>query len=155
MVRRSLALAVALLLIAQPANVNATAYSAMTYSFRWTPAGYSQTNLCEQAGEIDTNQNYGQVQGWVNNNFNCIGTAQYLPSGWYGIKVDGYRDGAYCGSSGYYYSTTYAFGWQIWITLCSNPSGAQSFTTTATGIGYDGTGGYWSGRTVTSPAQNY
>jgi hypothetical protein len=148
------ALLACFVILAQPASVAATAYSALTYSFTWTPAGYPQTSLCQQAGEVDVNRNNGTAQS-RSYNTSCAGSARTLPSGWLGINLDGYRDGAFCGSSGYYYSSSATWSWTLWVTLCSNPSGTQSFTTKARGVGYDGSSGYWSGATTTSPAQNY
>jgi len=153
---RAMAVVVSLLLLAQPASVAATAYSAVTHKFLWTPAGYTLTNLCVQAGEVDVNRNYGQAQAWVfSGSTNCSGTTRTLPSGWLGVFVEGYRDGAYCGSSGWYYSSQATWAWQLWITLCSNPSGQQSFVSYASGAGYDGSTGYYRSSPVASPAQNY
>lgn len=82
---RAIAVVVSLLLLAQPASVAATAYSAVTHKFLWTPAGYTLTNLCVQAGEVDVNRNYGQAQAWVfSGSTNCSGTTRTLPSGWLG-----------------------------------------------------------------------
>lgn len=160
-----LALAMAGLLLAQPASVSATAYSSVVFKSTWTPVNGIFGVLCVQAGEVDTNRNYGQVWSrYYNGGNNCSGGAQTVGTSVLGISVDGYRDGAYCGSSGWYYNSQSAWGWQLWITLCANPAGVQAFTTAAYCKGYQGypTGNWWDpqdwqacGSSVMSPAQNY
>jgi hypothetical protein len=152
--RKVAGLIVAAVLLAVPTGVSASAFSAWTYNFRLTPAGYSLTNLCQKAGIVDVASNNGQVKAWVSAGFQCSGTSQALPSGWLGMNVKGYRDGLYCGQSGYVYTTSATSFMSHSAVLCSNPSGTQSFTTTVYGVMYDG-GGYWGGSTTTSPAQNY
>ena len=56
-----------------------------------------------------------------------------LPSGYLGARAQGYRDGQYCGQSSWSYSNVAAWGWQVWVWACSNPSGLQEFYTRANG----------------------
>lgn len=75
-------------------------------------------------------------------------------SGHLGANALGYRDGAYCGSTGFLYngSATWKFG--VGSTLCSNPSGYQTFKTKADSRVWDGAS-YKDFLMVTSPNQTY
>lgn len=108
-----------------------------------------------QSAILDVARNYGQM---VSKNYlgtsSCGGANRTLPSGYLGIGVEGYRNGALCGFSGIYYSNVATSAWQLWITLCSNPSGTQDFYTRAIGYGWSGSG-YVQSSGVYSPSQNY
>lgn len=147
-------------LLAQPASVAATAYSTVLYVFAWSPPGSTTTAMCEQSGMVDIARNYGQALAKVNSN--CA-TSRTLPPGYIGVLVDGYIEtspgsGFYqlCGNSGWYLNNVATAGWQLWITLCNNPSGTQTFYSEALGEGYNGSG-YSRGNLygVRSPFQNY
>lgn len=153
--RRVLALLAAVALVAgRPVPVQATAYSLLTYVNHWIPPGFPDTSLCGQSGMVDTARNYNQVvsKNYVANS--CSGGNRSLPSGYLGTQVAGYRDGAFCGISTAYYSTTNTSAWQLWITLCNNPAGTQVFYSRGWPYGWNGSS-YVTGLGVTSPSQNY
>jgi len=147
------------MMLGRPAIVSATAYS-LLYAIRgWYPPGYSHSMLCDQSGIVDTARNYNQaVSKYYTVAGYCGPTNITLPSGYLGTQVSGYRDdgsgGVYCGISSIYYSTVATSAWQLWITLCSNPSGLQAFYSVGYPYGFDGAG-YVSGRGTTSPRQSY
>jgi hypothetical protein len=149
-VRRALSVLLVVLFYLQPTTAYASTYSIMQYEYKLWPPGYSPpaASACEQAGMVDTAQNYSQAQerDWVDNS--CSGSGHYIPAGYIGTKVTGYTGGSYCGESRFYYNTQTSFGWQLWITLCPNPSGVQGFASVATGTFWDGNG-YW--RTIVGP----
>ncbi len=142
--RRATAVLLVVVMYLQPVTAFASVYSAYFYAAKLWPPGYSPpaASACIQSGMVDTAQDYSQAQerGWVDQS--CRGSPHYVPSGYLGTRVSGYRDGAYCGTSQYYYNTQTAFGWQLWISLCSNPSGTQSFYSIGWGTFWDGYG-YW------------
>jgi hypothetical protein len=132
--RRAIALACVWLLIAQPAAVSASVYSSMTFQMHWSPWHQIYSNVCTQSGVVTTISNYGYtLVEWAGNPTNNLctnGTVEVEPSE-IGVKVKGYRSGVLCGASNWYYNTVYAFGWQLWIQLCSDQSGYQAFHTDA------------------------
>jgi len=146
----------ALLLLAQPSLVLADAYSPTVNRIVWTPTGEPETDYCARSGIVTTARNYAQVLAYVNGGgaHDCVGTANTLPSGWIGTRAGGYRDGVWCGVSGWHYSSQAATNWQLWVTMCSNPSGIQEFKTRGDITIYTGSG-YVSNTGPTSPAQNY
>jgi len=150
--RGIVALVVAAYVLALPAGVSATRYSNVTWFLNWIPSGFPATELCGQSGIVDTARNYNQALSKVWN-YGACGASRVLPATFLGSAVYGYRDGNYCGNSGYYYSTVATAGWQLWATMCSNPAGSQSFHTVGTSLGKAGSG-YLAG-SVTSPAQSY
>ena len=153
--RRLTALLGILVILAYPSLVAATAYGSLTYQTHWHPPGYADTALCVQPGIVDTARNYSQsvTKNYVGSG-SCSGSNRALPSGWIRTQVAGFRSGALCGYSGWYYSNVQTSSWQIWIQMCSNPSGTQVFHTRGYGGGWYGDG-YVGGAGVTSPSQNY
>jgi hypothetical protein len=151
--RAIVALAAGLVVLATPLSAAASAYSPLTYLASWYPPSYSHGSLCGQAAMIDTAQNYNQAVSMYYRAGACNGGNQGVPSGYLGSWVEGYRDGVYCGATSVYYSTTFTSAWQLWATLCSNPSGSQTFQSFGESYGWTGSsylnGGVW------SPAQNY
>lgn len=151
--RRAMALVIVGLVFAQPVSVAASAYSSVTNVFDLTPPGYGMTSLCGQAGIVDVASNYGQS---ISKNYvagACSGASKTLPSGWLAVENWGYKDGAYCGTSGRSYSSVATAAWQLWISLCSNPAGTQSFNTRVWATAWVGNG--YLGGPVLSPSQNY
>lgn len=154
--RLGLSLLSVALLLAQPSSVWATAYSALNYTTLVNPPGYTATAVCDQEGIVDTATNYAQAVTKVyQGTGNCTGANQSLPSGWIGTYVSGYRDGAYCGSNGWSYSTVATSAWQVWVALCTNPAGTQTFHTVGAGKAWDSSGQYYGGVFHNSPSQNY
>lgn len=152
----ALAAIFAFVVMVSPSLVYATAWSSLSYSFGLTPPGEPATNLCQKAGSVDTALAGGIVETFVKigGSGNCSGTTNAVPAGWLGQNVKGYRDGAYCGQSGYRYTTSSAWLYSIQPALCANPAGVQSFWSSVIGVLWGGSG-YWSGATTPSPAQNY
>ena len=142
------------ILLAQPAAILASAYSAMNYGGQWFIPGGGQASKCGQSGIVDVARNYMQT---VSRNYisgSCSGASHSVPSGYLGTSLYGYKDGSGCGYSGIYYSTVATSAWQLWITMCSNPSGTQTFYTLGYGWFYN-TGGYDLIGGFQSPSQNY
>jgi hypothetical protein len=143
--------------LASASAVLANAYTPRTYVGRWTTPGHGQTDFCVLSGIETTAQNTGVSTAYVPSVNGCNGTPKAIPSGYLGVTVSGYRDGAFCGSSGYVYSNVSTDYWQIWSTQCSNPAGSQEFHTRMQGrIWTDLSGGaYVASSPLTSPSQNY
>lgn len=150
------AIAASWLILAHAGGVAASAWSAQTYETTYDPYGAEpNTDYCSRAGIVDTARNYAQVLAYLAGGSDCIGTTNQLPSGWIGVEALGYLNGSLCASSGFYYSTQAASNWQLYITLCSNPAGSQSFRTASIISFYDGTSGYRNYVGATSPTQSY
>lgn len=149
--RTLLALLCVGLLLAQPASVAASAYSPVTSRFTWIPPGYTSTAMCDQSGILDTAVNYNQA---LSRTTTACSYIKNLPAGYLGSEVGGWRDGSFCGVSGVYYSTSTTSGWQLWATMCSDPSGLQEFWTTGWAYGWNGSD-YNLSAGLTSPHQNY
>jgi hypothetical protein len=131
-------------LLAMPPTVMADAFSAQVYRMNHTPTGEINTDYCSRAGIVDTARNSSQVLAYAGGGaHDCLGTVNQVPAGWIATKATGYRDGAQCATSSYYYNTSAASNWMLWITLCSNPSGPQEFKTSSWIKAYDGAGFYW------------
>jgi hypothetical protein len=81
-----------------------------------------------------------------------------MPGGYIGANADGYINGSYCGSTGFYYNSGPASGFGVGAQLCSNPAGSQVFDTVATGTIWDYVYSTWQyvyTNSLTSPNQNY
>jgi len=107
--------------------------------------------MCDQSGILDTARNYNQA---LSKTTSSCSTSRLLAAGYLGSEVAGYRDGSFCGFSGVSYSTTTTAGWQLWATMCSNPSGTQEFWTVGYAYGWNGSE-YLLSSGTTSPKQNY
>lgn len=84
--------------------------------------------------------------------------AHTMPGGYIGADASGYRNGAYCGSTGYYTNSGPASGIGVGSKICSRPSGSHSYHTVATGEVWDYYYTQWHYAytgTVASPTQNY
>jgi hypothetical protein len=109
--------------------------------------GYLQAKL--QNGGTVYNYGYAYAKQCTNVNPQPV----VLPAGWIGRLYSGYRNGGYCGSVGWTYSsvaTDAVFGGS---SICSNPSGSQSFQTAVTGQIWNGNS-YTSFGTQWSPSLN-
>jgi hypothetical protein len=143
-------------LIGQPAVVLADVYSGQTFEVAFAPVGEPVTDYCSKAGVVDTARNYGASFAYRNEGaHDCGGTTNPLPAGWIGVRVDGLRDGASCGTSSWYHSSQSAWGWQVWIAMCANPSGSQEFRTRSWLRYYDGSEFYFQSQGPLSPIASY
>lgn len=149
-------LAVAFLLgVAGPAAASATS----GYIYKLTTGPYSggtYARNCIKADINDVADNVGNHKTVTTTS--CSSSAYVLPAGYISARAAGYRDGAYCGSTGYAYNSgpTSAIG--VGSHLCSNPSGTQIFRTVADGQTWTIISGTWQYAyvpSVTSPNQNY
>jgi hypothetical protein len=138
-------------LMALPATVLATKYSPVTWFLNYYPPALPVTELCGQSGIVNPVQNYNQALTKVWDGGSC-GASRVVCAGCLGSKVRGYRDGAYCGTTTIYWSNVATAGWQLWSTLCSNPSGTQFFHTIGTSCVIQAGGGVVCGE-VTSPGE--
>lgn len=86
----------------------------------------------------------------------CVST-NLRPSGWLGALAPGYRDGYYCGQTGWHYSSSSTATFGVGGLLCSNPSGTQTFWTSAQYRYWfnDSTAQYELKTNHNSPNQNY
>ena len=142
------------LILSQPALVLGSADSPLNYGAKWwIPNSGPYASVCVQSGIHDVAVNYGQIviKNWVSGS--CSGSNRNVPSGFLGTSLVGYGP-SYCGATDTYYSNVSTSAWQLWASLCPNPSGLQSFHTLAygyywTGASYQFSGGW------TSPSQNY
>lgn len=155
---RRIAVALAAIMIAVPTLVAADAYSAVTYRGSVNVSGYGTTRVCLKAGVGDwtggTVFNMGMTYAYDGSGGLCDGPRQ-LPSGWIGVTVDAYKNGGFCGTSYYHYSSSPTSGYgHYFYGLCSNPSGTQEFYTVAWGKVYTGDH-YYQPNGIVSPSQNY
>lgn len=146
-------------MLAMPALVAADAYSAVTYRGSVYVSGYGTTRVCLEAGVgfstvSNSVWNFGMTYAFDGSGGYCDGY-RVLPAGWLGVTVDAYKNGAFCGTSYYYYSSSAsaAFG-RYSYGLCSNPSGSQEYYTVAWGKVYTGDH-YYQPNGIVSPSQNY
>jgi len=134
----------------------AAASSGNTYkATAFSPGSSSYTRICIEA-EVDTVPgNYSTTRAYYN--YPCS-SSRTMSTGYLGTKAWGYRDGSYCGSSGYYYNSSSATGYGIGMVLCSDPAGTQAFHTTALGRIWETWGPdpdkYYYVGSVVSPSQN-
>jgi len=146
------------LILLVPTPAFATAWSPWKYELSVPSGSGPWADYCVRAGIVDTAINRVDMQTHTNT-ASCSGGSQNVPSGYFAGQVSGYRDGSFCGQSAVAYSTSATWGINFSATMCSNPSGSQSFSTIGFGGIYDngnkgGTVGYhWFSRT--SPSQAY
>jgi hypothetical protein len=158
-VRRGIVVTIATFLLAlTPTIATATAWSPLTQRISVGVNGTSVL-LCTDAGIIDVAKNQSEDKVRSSTGTNCPFPSRVVPSGYLAVSVAGYRDGAYCGDSGNYYSNAAYSDWWVTWQACSNPSGSQTFYTDGRGaIWNDGSlggaiGYYWFHSI--SPSQNY
>lgn len=153
-----LGLVIGLLVSIIPAGASwATAYSPWRYDLTvWVNYPAYTASLCDRAGILDTAVNLANVQSHT---VNCTSPSVNVPSGYLGVNAYGYRNGAFCASTGNYYNGSTTWGFQVTWQACSNPAGSQTFRTLAYGAIYnDGSGGGavgYSWFSQYSPNQNY
>lgn len=133
------------------------ATSGNTYRSTVSVSGYGSVRVCLEAS-ISTNGTNIILNGratrvYDNSGANCDG-ARSLPTGWIGVTLDGYRDGAFCGTSGYEYTSGTNYQKDYQENTCSDPAGSQAFNTAVFGRVYNGTTAYHNIPGISGPAQN-
>lgn len=124
--------------------------------------GNQGTRYCARAqSKIGNSADPADAQGWVRSAYwdptSCEGTAalQVAP-GWLRVRADEYRNGAFCGQTSTYESSTSTSLFGVGGVVCSNPSGIQSFHAVGVGFVYNAqTGNYAGSAAIASPAQSY
>lgn len=152
--RRIIAVVMALMLASSSSVALATAYSAWGYKGVFNTGPTGNADMCLRAGMIDVARNHGHIRSWTTVPQGCTGNAKVLNSGYLGVTLDGYRSGAFCGTTGFIYSNVATSGWIVEANLCSNPSGLQGFNTTTWGRVFNGNNYVQIGG-MNSPIQNY
>lgn len=127
------------LVIFQPAMVKATTYTAVIYSFTYiNPRAGGWSDFCYKSGLVNPIQNYGFVWNQLGGPPDtCHNQDKPANPASIGVLVRGYVDGVFCGEFGYSTNSQWTAAWQVWATLCSNPSGLQFFRTTTKGEGLE------------------
>jgi hypothetical protein len=133
------------------------AYNGPTSAIVWNIPNYGNTEVCKFVGIENIAKNTGRATSHVNDTvppYTHCGPARVLGVGYLGVYVSGYRDGAYCGTTGWRYTTQQTNSFQIWSYLCTNPAGVQNFNSVAyvavwTGSGYAGS------TSISSPNQGF
>lgn len=77
------------------------------------------------------------------------------PAGYLGVNAYEYINGAYCGSTGWYYDDTSNDNFGVGGAVCGNPAGSQNFYTVGYQEFYYSGIGYLGPYSVTSPSQTY
>jgi hypothetical protein len=117
-------------ILAAPAS--ADAWSGVVYELT-TGAYYPQwwANNCLDAGVTNgTHYNDGVNYTYVEDGTNCSGIPGNMPAGFLEVQVAGYRDGSYCGETGYYTNSSSTSSLGVYSpALCSNPGGTHVYHT--------------------------
>lgn len=134
-----------------------TSYSALTWRAKVNVSGYGDTVTCLKARITTDGSNPvsfgGEIRVYDSIGNDCSGS-RTLPAGWLGVTLDGYKSGAFCGTTNYYYSPSATWIYEIGaLNLCSNPSGTQTFHTNVFGRVYQGSF-YYNIPGISSPGQN-
>jgi len=151
--RRVVTISAVVALVMATVVVSALATATSGRSYRGSPG--NNYNLCAEAEIVTPNMDNNAWTISQDYNTGCWNDNYSAPSGWLGAYAMGYRDGAYCGTTGFYYNSvsTYRFG--VGSVLCSNPSGTQAFKTGADSKGWNpSTLSYVNYTAVQSPNQN-
>lgn len=132
----SIITAIAMSLVAGFALGALAAYASSGLQWRETvstPSG-STTRVCAEAA-VDTGGSSSVLNiGYTRARYNHpCSTARVMPTGWLSVLVYGYRNGAFCGSSGWHNTAQASATMGIGTSLCSDPSGSQEFWTTQFG----------------------
>lgn len=154
------ALLAALVLLLPSIALAGYANSGVIYQKTVFVAGHGNTRICLEAWVVTNGIGTGVVsQGGATRAYdasggNCDGP-RTLGTGWLSVTIDGFRSGAFCGTTGYRYTPNPISYMWYQSTLCPNPAGSQVFNTRVLGQVWNGSGAYvdiWPGQW--SPNQN-
>ncbi len=145
------------ILMLQSTVLAGSATSTNLYRATVNVSGYGYHRVCLEA-TITTNgtniiTNGGSTRVYDNLPGNCEGSRN-LPIGWIGVTLDGYRDGSFCGTSGYEFTSSATWQKTYFQNTCSDPAGSQAFHTNVFGRVNNGNGGVHNIPGVSSPGQN-
>jgi hypothetical protein len=90
--------------------------------------GWSADN-CRVSEMLNYGTSRAIIGSWVASGGGCGGTPANMGAGWLGARAVGWRDGYWCGDTGWSYSTVAISYWAVAGNLCVNPSGVQCFQT--------------------------
>lgn len=135
-------------------RASASATSGVVFRATTTANGGFVGN-CLESQIVDVGDNKAFVSAWGRAS-GCGGNLVTVPSGYFGIKAEGFRDGSYCGATAMAYNNSPTFIFGVGGFLCSNPEGSQAFATRASGEAWNETTlSYVTLSTVMSPNQSY
>ncbi len=146
------------MMVSGPTEASATASTGYIYELTTGPYGSTYADNCVNSVIADVANNNAYIESDTDPHDCNTSYAYTMASGYLGANADGYKNGAYCGSTGYYYTSGAASGFGVGQQLCSNPAGSQTFDTVATGTIWDYVSGTWQyvyTNSLTSPNQNY
>src|SRR3546814_16204685 len=100
------------LLLATPSTAFADASTGMSYRGPQSVPGVGLTYVCEQSTIADVADNRAWTRTAVaDGDFGCT-PGQTVNSGYLGVQASGFRNGGYCGTTGYYYSNLATYQWE-------------------------------------------
>jgi hypothetical protein len=127
--RYPLALFIAAVLFAVTGVTHAASSGVINKGDFWTPDGCRTVFMNAHINNINGAESAGEIGPRF-----CGGGGEVdVPVGWLQVSVKGYRSGSYCGSSGTFTNDIPAYRLYVSSHPCSNPSGSQSFRSTALG----------------------
>jgi hypothetical protein len=148
------AAALALVIAAVPAASGAYVSSGWIYKGTFPAGPYGHVRGClEAAVDADLSVvHYGSIGSFDTSGTFCSGTTT-LGTGYLGVSIYGYQNGAFCGFEGYSYNQSPTWYWSEAGAFCVNQPGIQSYATTSYGRISNGSGGYHNLAGVTSPPE--
>ena len=84
------------------------------------PAPYGTTNVYLRAVAEQAPGGWVQHRGYIDTD---LTQPNLLPAGWIGVNVGEFKNGGFCGETGYQFSNTAADGWSTGSSLCGYPPG--------------------------------
>lgn len=139
-------------------TAQATASTGYIYELTTGPYGSTYIDNCVDSVIANVAQNRAYIESNTDPHRCNTSYAYNMPGGYIGANADGYINGSYCGSTGFYYNSGPASGFGVGAQLCSNPAGSQVFDTVATETIWDYVYSTWQyvyTNSLTSPNQNY
>jgi hypothetical protein len=116
-----------------------------------TPSAADQSSVCFRSRITNPGLNH-QTDVWLyGSTSSCGGGLVPSPPNHFGAYNQGFRDGQYCGATGWFYNGNGSSSFTVGMSLCSNPAGIQSFSTVSWARGWNvPTGTYHTYGTVNS-----